>query len=84
MTELALNVKEDSRFLAARVTAQLTILGVETADHTMASPYGRCSPATLSARFAGVLGSGPHTDLLSTCSGAVRPGHHCCRGGRAV
>lgn len=58
MTELALNVKEDSRFLAGRVTAQLTILGVETSDHTMASPYGQCSPATLSARFAGVLGQG--------------------------
>lgn len=83
MTELALNVKEDSRFLAARVTAQLTILGVETADHTMASPYGQCSLTTLSARFAGVLGSGQHTDL-STCSGAVRPGHHCCRSFRAV
>lgn len=66
MTELALNIKEDRKFLAARGTALLTLLGVETANHTMASPSGQCSPATLSARCAGVLGSGQHTDLVST------------------
>lgn len=42
MTELALNVKEDSRFLAARVTALLTVLGIEIADRMIASPYRQC------------------------------------------
>lgn len=36
-----------SRSLAARVTALLTVLGIETADHIMASPYRQCYPAAL-------------------------------------
>lgn len=74
-TELALNAKErDSRFFTASDCSADYILGTQTANPIMTSPYRQHYPVNLSASCTRVLGSRQHAELISTWKFAVRPG----------